>query len=90
MVNFSHGSKYQNSAIVYCQKQLNMYHSNENKKRKADEEMKEKRWRDWMDDLDERLWRRRAGQEDQGDGQEAGQEDGPDGQDGGLDGQEQT
>ena len=58
--------------------------------RKADEEEKEKRWWEWMADLDKRLGRRRAGQEDQGDGQEAGQEDGPDGQDGGLDGQEQT
>ena len=88
VVNFSHGSKYQNSAILYCQKQLNMNHSNENKKRKADEEEKEKRWRDWMAEWDEWLGRRKAGQEGQGHGKEAGQEDGPKGQDGGLDGQE--
>ena len=90
VVNFSHGSKYQNSAIVYCQKQLNTYYSDENKKRKAGEEEKERRWQDWMAELDERLRRRRAGQDGQGSGQEGGQgqEGGLEDQEGGLEGQE--
>ena len=63
VVNLAHGSKYQNSAIVHCQKQLNEYYSDLNKRRTAKEEEKDERWRAWMAELDDRLRRRREGQE---------------------------
>ena len=62
MVNFSRGAKYQNSAIVHCQKQLNEYMHNQSSSRKAREKEKEARWKEWMADLEERMWRRREGQ----------------------------
>ena len=72
VVNFACGSKYQNSAIVHCQKQLNQFARDQTTRKKAEEAEKEERWRDWMARLDERIRRRREGQGSQGGGGESG------------------
>ena len=67
--NRAHGAKYQKSAIVHCQKQLNQFMHDQTSKKKAEEKQKEERWREWMTRLEERLRRRR---EEQGDREEGG------------------
>ena len=66
VVNFAHGTKYQNSAIVHCQKQLNEFTRTQSSANRAKEKEREARWREWMTDLDERLRRRRERQACQG------------------------
>ena len=68
VVNFARGARYQNSAIVYCQKQLNQFMHDQSAKKKAQEKEKEARWREWMTELEERLRRRGEGQAGQGGG----------------------
>jgi hypothetical protein len=68
VVNFARTSSYQQSAIVHCQKQLNQYMHEVKDKKKEEERGKEERWREWMAQLDERLRRRREGQEDREEG----------------------
>ena len=72
IVNFARGAKYQNSAIVHCQKQLNQFVRDQTTRKKAEEAEKEQRWREWMDRLDERIRRRRDGPGSQGGGEESG------------------
>ena len=71
VVNFARGAKYQNSAIIHCQKQLNQYMHDQTNQKKAEEKEKEARWRMWMAGLEERLMRRREEQAGQG-GREGG------------------
>ena len=71
VVNFARGAKYQNSAIIHCQKQLNQYFHDQTNQKKAEEKEKEARWRMWMAGLEERLMRRREEQAGQG-GMEGG------------------
>ena len=71
VVNFSHGAKYQRSAIVNCQRQLNEYSHKQTNKTTSDE--KEAKWREWMADLDERIRRRREGLAGQGGREEGGE-----------------
>ena len=71
VVNFAHRVKYQNSAIVHCQKQLNEFMHIQSSSRKARDKEKEARWKEWMVDLEERMRRRREGQASQG-GREGG------------------
>jgi hypothetical protein len=66
-VNFARGAKYQQSAVIHCQKQLNQYFHDQKSERKAQEKEKEERWREWMTGLEERIRRRREGQARQGD-----------------------
>ena len=47
-MNFARGAKYQNSAIIHCQKQLNQYIHDQTNKKKTEEKEKEARWRMWM------------------------------------------
>ena len=68
MVNFARTVNYQQSAIVHCQNQLNHYMHELNNKKREEEKGKEERWREWMEQLDERLRRRREGQRGQGEG----------------------
>ena len=72
VVNFAHGARYQNSAIIHCQKQLNQFTHDQTTRKKAGEKEKEERWREWMTRLDERIRRRREGQAGQGGGGEEG------------------
>ena len=67
-MNFARGTKYQNSAIVHCQNQLNEYYHSKNTSKEAKE--KEARWQEWMASLDERIRRRREGQ-----GQQQGEQE---------------
>lgn len=62
VVNFARTVNYQQSAIVHCQNQLNHYMHELNNKKREEEKGKEERWREWMEQLDERLRRRREGQ----------------------------
>ena len=61
IVNFSHGAKYQKSAIIHCQKQLNEFSHQQTRRKKEEEEEQEERWREWMAGLEERMRRRREG-----------------------------
>ena len=71
VVNFARGAKYQKSAIVHCQKQLNSYMHDQSIKKKAEEREKEEKWREWMARLEERL-RRREEQAGRGGREEGG------------------
>ena len=62
IVNFSHGARYQNSAIVNCQNQLNEFYHNLTARKEAEEKEQEARWQEFMASLDERIRRRREGQ----------------------------
>ena len=58
-MNFARGAKYQNSAIIHCQNQLNQYFHDQTNKKKIEE--KEARWRMWMAGLEEEGGAGRAG-----------------------------
>ena len=51
VVNFAHGAKYQNSAILHCQKQLNKFAHEQLRKKRMEDEGREDRWREWMSGL---------------------------------------
>ena len=74
VVNFAHGVRYQKSAIVNCQRQLNEFSRKQPRRMNPDES--EAWWREWMAGLDERMRRRREGQTGQGGGDEGGGEEG--------------
>ena len=59
VVNFARGARFQRSAIVNCQKQLNEFSNKQPSRMSPDES--EGWWRAWMDGLDERMRRRREG-----------------------------
>ena len=67
VVNFAHGAKYQNSAILHCQKQLNKFAHEQLRKKRTEDEGREDRWREWMAGLEERI-RRRRGDVEEGEG----------------------
>ena len=71
VVNFAHGAKYQNSAILHCQKQLNKFAHEQLRKKRTEDEGREDRWREWMAGLEERI-RRRRGDEEEWEGEEEG------------------
>ena len=74
VVNFAHGVRYQKSAIVNCQRQLNEFSRKLPRRMRPDES---EAWLpEWMAGLDERIRSRREGLTGQGGGEEGGGEEG--------------